>query len=67
VAPIDGLGESLPDFLVLMTVTPSGAIPLLGGVFDEPRYSSHQGLKSLGENLDPVGSNNGNTFVSYPS
>jgi hypothetical protein len=36
-----------------MTVTPVGAIFLLGGVFVEPRLWPHHGCMSLGENLDP--------------
>jgi hypothetical protein len=36
-----------------MTMTPVGAIILLGGVFVEPTLWPHHGRMSLGENLDP--------------
>ena len=45
--------KALHRLSVLMMMTPSGAIPLLGGFFDEPGLSPHHGRMSLGENLDP--------------
>jgi hypothetical protein len=38
-----------------MMMTLAGAIILLGGVLEDPAFSSPLDLVSLGENLDPLG------------